>query len=84
VPNSLTPDCDQFGCEFLHIESNCEMNDFELAIYNRWGELLFHSFDQQKEFNSSDVKDGTYLWVLNCAFCEEQKFKRNGYFNVIR
>jgi hypothetical protein len=84
VPNTLTPDCDQFGCEFLKITSNCEINELELSIYNRWGERVFHSTDKQREFNSSEVNDGTYLWMLSGAFCETQKFKLNGYLNVIR
>lgn len=84
IPNSLTPDCDQFGCEFLKISSNCEINEFELSIYNRWGERVFHSTDKQREFNSSEVNDGTYLWMLSGAFCKTQKFTFNGYLNVIR
>ena len=84
VPNTLTPDCEEFGCEFLKIVSNCEINEFELSIYNRWGERVFHSTDKQREFNSSEVNDGTYLWMLSGAFCETQKFTFNGYLNVIR
>lgn len=84
VPNSITPDCDQYGCEFLKITSNCAIYEFDLKIYNRWGELVFESFNQQKEFDSSSQKDGTYLWTLSGAFCENQKFKKNGYLNIIR
>ncbi len=84
VPNTLTPDCEEFGCEFLKIKSNCEIREFELLIYNRWGEHVFESVDQQIEFNSSDVQDGTYLWVLSGAFCEDQKFKLSGYVTVVR
>lgn len=84
VPNSLTPDCEEFGCEFLKIVSNCDIHEFELSIFNRWGELVFESLDQQKEFDSSNEKEGVYFWTLSYAFCGNQKFKKNGYLNVIR
>lgn len=84
VPNAITPDCDQYGCEFLKITSNCAIYEFELKIFNRWGALVFESLNQKKEFDSSSQKDGTYLWTLSGAFCDNQKFELNGYLNVIR
>lgn len=84
IPNTLTPDCDLFECEFLKIESNCEISEFELSIFNRWGEQLFYSDNLSQKFDSSDVKDGTYFWIITGAFCENQKFKLNGYLSVLR
>ncbi len=84
VHNTLTPDCDLFECEFLKIESNCAINEFELSIFNRWGEQLFYSDKLSQKFDSSEVKDGTYFWMISGAFCENQKFKRNGYLYVLR
>jgi len=84
VPNTLTPDCDEFGCEFLEISSNCIMKEFQLEIYNRWGELLFESTDENKRFDSSDVKDGVYLIKLQCLFCESLPYSYEGFLNVLR
>jgi hypothetical protein len=84
VPNALTPDCDKFECEFLEIQSNCEMKEFKLEIYNRWGELVFESSDEKKRFDSSDVKDGVYLLKFQCLFCERKPYSYEGILNVIR
>lgn len=84
IPNALTPDCDEYECEFLEIQSNCEMKDFKLEIYNRWGELLFESSDEKKRFDSSDVKNGVYLLKFQCLFCERNPYSYEGILNVIR
>jgi hypothetical protein len=84
VPNTLTPDCEEFGCEFLKIVSNCEISEFELSIYNRWGELVFESVDQQKEFNSTTVKEGAYVWKLTGIFCNTLQFSKTGNLQIIK
>lgn len=83
VPNTLTPDCEQFECELRHITSNCAIREFELTVYDRWGEQLLYSDNRFKKFDSSQVKEGTYLWMINGAFCENQKVKWSGYVNVL-
>lgn len=84
VPNTLTPDCDEFGCEFLEISSNCKMKEFQLYIYNRWGELMFESSDEKARFDSSEVKDGVYLIKFQCLFCESLPYSYEGILNVLR
>jgi len=84
VPNTLTPDCDEYGCEFLEIQSNCEMKEFRLEVYNRWGELLFESSDTKKRFDSSDVQNGLYLLKFQCIFCDSTPYSYEGVLNVIR
>ncbi len=84
VPNSITPDCDQYGCEFLKITSNCAIYEFDLKIYNRWGELVFESADQQKEFDSTTVKEGVYVWKLTGSFCGTLYFSKTGTIQLIK
>lgn len=84
IPNAITPDCDEFECEFLEIRSNCEMKEFKLEIYNRWGELVFVSSDDKKRFDSSDVKNGVFLLKFQCLFCERNPYSYEGILHVIR
>lgn len=84
VPNSLTPDCDLFGCEFLEVKSNCVFIEYHLFIFNRWGEIVFESEKIEQKFDCSNVKDGTYLWLIKGVFCENSTFEENGYLNVLR
>ena len=84
IPNAITPDCDEFECEYLEIRSNCEMKEFKLEIYNRWGELVFVSSDDKKRFDSSDVKNGVFLLKFQCLFCERNPYSYEGILHVIR
>jgi len=43
-PNSFTPDADGLNDEFLPVGVGIE--DYELYIFNRWGELLFETRDE--------------------------------------
>ncbi len=52
IPNMFTPNGDNFN-DTWRIESNF-IDEFELIVYNRWGEEVFASTDQNIEW------DGTY------------------------
>jgi gliding motility-associated-like protein len=46
VPNSFTPNGDEFNNVFLPvISTGREISDYELLIFNRWGEVIFESHD---------------------------------------
>lgn len=68
IPNAFTPDGNQFNNSFS-IVSDCTFQDFHLTIYNRWGELIFESFDGNQNwdgtYNGKLVQDGTYTWKLS-------------------
>lgn len=83
LPNVLTPDCDGIDCEFLEIESNCRFESIDFTIYNRWGEVIFHSVEPTFNFDSSGQQDGTYTWKLKGEFCNHQLIDDTGYLNII-
>ncbi len=86
VPNTVTPDCDDFNCGFLEVHSSCSLNDFNIKIFNRWGELLFESDDPENKFDSGpkEIQDGTYFWKIEAVFCNGKEFEGDGYFHVLR
>ena len=47
----------------------CDLIDFNLRIYDRWGEEIYTSSDQYSfwdgEFQGIPVADGVYVWVLD-------------------
>ncbi|WP_300662879.1 gliding motility-associated C-terminal domain-containing protein, partial [Fluviicola sp.] len=70
VPNTFTPDGDEFNNQFKPVFSKDRMIDnYTLMIFNRWGELLFESHDPEfgwdGTYHSEFVKDGTYTWVID-------------------
>jgi gliding motility-associated-like protein len=45
------------------------MYDYDLRIFNRWGEMIFNSKDSQTgwngRFGGKLVDNGTYVWLLS-------------------
>ncbi len=70
VPNAFTPDGDQYNNSFQPVfVSGFDPYDFHLTIYNRWGELLFESFDASQGWSGMYgrdglVQNGVYLWKI--------------------
>ena len=95
LPNTFTPDGNDFNETFQPVfTSGYDPFDFHLMIFNRWGELIFESYDASigwdgtyggKASGAELVKDGTYVWKI------EVKTKLNderkmfvGHVNVLR
>lgn len=93
VPNTFTPDNDNFNETFKPVfTSGFDPMNYNLTIYNRWGEVLFESNNAEVGWNGSygsgnegEVRDGTYLWKIQ--FKETGKDKRVvevGHVNILR
>jgi gliding motility-associated-like protein len=84
VPNSFTPDGNQFNQVFLPIfSSGIDPASYHLHIYNRWGELIFESRDVNEgwdgtyPYDNGVVQDGIYTWRIDF------KLKKNDEQRVI-
>jgi gliding motility-associated-like protein len=83
-PNVITPDNDGIN-DKLDIQSyfyTCY--EFELFIYNRWGNLVFsHKFNEDpfegKTADGTELNDGVYFYKL--VYDEGSK---SGYFHIVR
>lgn len=69
IPNTFTPDGDAFNQRFQPVfTSGYDPYDFELLIFNRWGEIIFESHDASigwdGTFGGKMVQDGTYSWKI--------------------
>jgi len=90
VPNSFTPDGDEYNNTFLPIlTAGIDLNDYHFLIYNRWGEILFESFDVTTgwdgTYHGEIVPQGTYNWELQFGLIENDKdVKINGHVNLFR
>jgi gliding motility-associated-like protein len=70
VPNTFTPDGDEFNNEFKPVFSkDRQIDDYTLMIFNRWGELIFESHDTEfgwdGTYHAEFVQDGTYTWIID-------------------
>jgi gliding motility-associated-like protein len=90
VPNTFTPDFDQFNQTFRPIfTEGLDIFNYNLLIFNRWGEILFESNDVQVgwdgTYGGEICQDGTYIWQI--TFKELGRDKRNlirGHVNLLR
>jgi gliding motility-associated-like protein len=92
VPNTFTPNDDEKNQEFKPILSQgFKPGTYLLRIFNRWGELIFESKDQEVGWdgsygpNSINSEIGTYTWVLTFQVLQTQGDKEIvGHVNLIR
>jgi gliding motility-associated-like protein len=90
IPNSFTPDGDEFNNMFTPIfTSGFDPANFEMKIFNRWGELIFQTFDARKGWDGYlDFKQcpiGTYSFSIKYKLPETDEYRVvNGHVNLVR
>ena len=90
IPNTFTPDGDEHNNIFKPImTAGIDVNDYTLKIFNRWGELIFESYDVQYgwdgTYNGEIVQQGTFVWELQFGLIDNDKdIKLNGHVSLIR
>jgi gliding motility-associated-like protein len=92
VPNTFTPNSDEFNNVFKPIfNSGFEPDNYNLCIYNRWGQLIFESHNPEIGWDGSysvdnfSAQDGTFNWkiIFKSAESDERKLVL-GHVNLIR
>jgi gliding motility-associated-like protein len=89
APNTFTPDGDEFNQNWRPHVLGIDVFQFELYIYNRWGELMWESHNPEESwdgtYNGMPVQEGTYTWVATVkSLHDDNKVDFNGYINIIR
>ena len=83
IPNIFTPNGDLLNDEY-YIKDLCPIVDFEIKIFNRWGNVVYESkaYDFRwngKDDNGKDCTEGTYYYVMRT-----KKNKLHGYIQLVR
>lgn len=90
VPNTFTPDNDQFNQSFKPvITQGIDILGYQLLIFNRWGEVLFESNDAEfgwdGTYGGKIVQDGSYVWKIKYRVIGVDKPQEvTGHVNLIR
>ncbi|GAB5424239.1 MAG: hypothetical protein Crog4KO_13860 [Crocinitomicaceae bacterium] len=89
APNTFTPDGDEFNQNWKAEVSGIDEFNFELIIFNRWGQIIWESRDPNVgwdgTYNGQPVQDGTYQWVARVGVpYSDDKLEFNGSINLIR
>jgi gliding motility-associated-like protein len=89
APNTFTPDGDEFNQDWRVYIQGIDAFDFDLTIYNRWGQVVWQSKDLNVGWDATmsgqPVQDGTYTWFITTRdILNDAKYEFNGHVNVIR
>lgn len=66
APTAFTPDDDEHNQVWAFYVEGIDFENFHLEIYNRWGEVIWETFDTKGfwdgYYKGSKVQQGTYTW----------------------
>jgi gliding motility-associated-like protein len=81
APNVFTPNGDSNN-ERFEIKIRCQVLQFDLSIYNRYGHRIFHTADPQDgwdgQYKGTPADVGTYFYYLNYTGPDNTKFNKKG------
>ena len=88
VPNTFSPNGDEHNQLFMVSFASPEnVSEFELTIFNRWGEIIYFSKDLSQGWDGTYAKEesmaGVYSWKLIFKH-RKQKYLENGRVSLIR
>jgi gliding motility-associated-like protein len=74
IPNAITADGDGNN-ELLDVVPSCPITEFHIQIFNRWGNLVFESFEVEERWNGGIngyyVEDEIYIYRLTYLWGED-------------
>ncbi len=89
VPNTFTPDGDEFNQNWRVYTEGIDLYNFSLTVYNRWGETVWQSNDASiawdGTYKGQVVQEGTYTWVIIAKDrINDNHYKWTGTVNVLK
>lgn len=89
APNAFTPDNDEFNQDWGISISGVDIYDFQLLIFNRWGEIIWEANDPAARwdgtYNGTRVQQGVYTWTIRTKdVINDAKYEWNGFINVLK
>ena len=89
LPNAITATEDNGVNDYFFVpqHSQRQIKDFEIHIYNRWGQLVFHSEDKNFKWDGSSngkiFANTTYTYVILCTNYLGKQFLFKGSITVL-
>jgi gliding motility-associated-like protein len=89
APNSFTPDGDEYNQQWEFFVSGIDVYNFELSIFNRWGEVIWETKDPSATwdgtYNGERLQTGMYVWKASVKDpYSDLKKEFTGHINVLR
>jgi len=87
IPNVITPDSPS-GSNQVFMVKYKSLTSFEMWIYNRWGNQLFHTKDPAEGWdgtsNGHTVPTGAYYYLIKAVGTDGIVYNKRGDINVLR
>lgn len=89
MPNSFTPDGNGHNDIFIPVGRNMDIEEYEFRIFNRWGELVFHTNDIFEGWdglmNNIKAKEDVYVWKIKVkSALSRETIERTGHVTLMR
>jgi len=90
IPNSFTPDGDEFNQMWGPIfTSGFDPFDFHLVVFNRWGEVIWESYNYMAKwdgsYNGKMCQEGIYTWVVDFGDNEtDARYTDYGHVTILK
>ena len=84
-PNVFTPNGD--GVNDVYFTPAFNLLNYDLRIYNRWGELMFHTTDPEKgwdgSFQGKTATTGVYVYILKAKGADDIDYNKSGHITLL-
>ena len=90
VPNAFTPfDGGGTNSEWAFHVEGINIYNFQLQVFNRWGELVWECFDPDAtwdgKYNNQYIKDDVYVWYIQfTGLHSDQTYQYSGFVTIIK
>jgi len=86
IPNSFTPNNDGLNDTFT--AKGLFIDQFSMEIYNRWGELLYHTSDLERGwdgvYKGTLSPEDTYVYLIQATDTNGREMVKNGTVHLLR
>lgn len=87
IPNLITPDSPSGSNRVFKVKYQ-SLVSFELWVFNRWGNELFHTTDPSEgwdgTYGGSIVPTGAYYYLVKAEGTDGERYNKKGALNVLR
>jgi gliding motility-associated-like protein len=88
VPNAFTPNINGLNDTWRPITGFVDIVDYDLNVYNRWGQQIFHTNDREEGWNGRNgdtrLEGEVYVWTLTFKTASGQFVDKKGTVTIYR
>jgi gliding motility-associated-like protein len=90
IPNTFTPDGDNLNDYFFPVLTNVEPTNYNLSIFNRWGQVIFESvnpeigWDGKIQSSGLDATNDIFLYQVQVNDANGVQISKRGFVSLIR